>query len=59
MNGEDELGVEVDLRASYEIIEDLHLDLIAAYLFAGDATSLAGGNDEDPYEVGTRLSLRF
>ncbi len=53
-NGEDDLGVEVDLKASYQLIEGLNLDVVAAYLFAGDATG-----DEDPYEIGTRLSLSF
>ena len=59
VNGEDELGTEVDLRATYEIVENLNLDVVAAYLFAGDATSAAGKNDEDPFELGTRLSLSF
>ena len=59
VNGEDELGVEVDLRATYQLVENLNLDVVAAYLFAGDATSLAGKNDEDPFEIGTRLSLSF
>ena len=59
VNGEDELGVEVDLKATYQLIENLKLDVVAAYLFAGDATSLNGENDEDPFELGTRLSLSF
>jgi hypothetical protein len=55
-NGEDDLGIEVDLKATYAIMDNLNLDLVAAYLFAGDAT---GGGDEDPIEVGARLSLSF
>lgn len=55
-NGEDELGTEVDLVATYNIMDNLNLDLVGAYLFAGDAT---GGGDEDPYELGTRLSFSF
>jgi hypothetical protein len=58
-NGEDELGTEVDLRITYELVEGLNLDLVGAYLFAGDATSLDGSNDEDPYEIGAQLSLSF
>ena len=58
-NGEDELGVEVNLKATYMVMENLNLDLVAAYLFAGDATSVDGDNDEDPIEVGARLSLSF
>ena len=44
---------------TYQLIENLNLDVVAAYLFAGDATSLTGENDEDPFELGTRLSLSF
>lgn len=58
-NGEDELGFEVDLLATYQLVEGLNLDLVGAYLFAEDAVSLDGSNDEDPWEVGTRLSLSF
>ena len=58
-NGEDELGVEVNLKATYMVMDNLNLDLVAAYLFAGDATSESGDNDDDPIEVGARLSLSF
>ncbi len=56
---EDELGVEVDLRVDYQLVEGLNLALIGAYLFAGDATSLDGDNEENPYEVGFQTSLSF
>ena len=49
-----DLGFEIDLTASYAIMDNLKLDLVAAYLIAGDATG-----DEDPIEVGARLSLSF
>jgi hypothetical protein len=52
--GEDKLGNEFDLKATYKVMDNLNLDLIAAYLVAGDATG-----DEDPVEVGARLSLSF
>ena len=55
----DKLGTEIDIVVTYELIENLKLDLVGAYLFAGDATSVDGTNDEDPYEVGARLSLSF
>lgn len=59
-NDDDVLGVEVDLVATYQLVEGLNLDLIGAYLFADDATTAtADSNDEDPWEVGTRLSLSF
>eukprot|EP00767_Chilomastix_cuspidata_P007180 gnl/Chilomastix_cuspidata/7766.p1 GENE.gnl/Chilomastix_cuspidata/7766~~gnl/Chilomastix_cuspidata/7766.p1 ORF type:complete len:445 (-),score=-14.42 gnl/Chilomastix_cuspidata/7766:15-1349(-) len=51
---ENYLGTELDLSASYAVMENLNLDVVAAYLFAGDATG-----DEDPYEVGAQLSLSF
>ena len=58
--GNDELGTEVDLKATYKVMDNLNLDLVAAYLFAGDATAEADMvNEEDPVEVGARLSLSF
>ncbi len=61
VNGEDALGVEVDVKATYAIMDNLNLDLVAAYLFADDATraSSAVTNQEDPIEIGARLSLSF
>ena len=54
------LGVEVDLVATYQLVEGLNIDLVGAYLFADDATALDdGGNEDDPWEVGTRLSISF
>ncbi len=52
--GDSDLGFEVDVVATYALMDNLKLDLIGAYLFAGDATG-----DEDPIEVGARLSLSF
>lgn len=52
--GEDELGIEIDLKATYSIFDNLKLDVVAAYLIAGDAIG-----DEDPMEIGTQLSLSF
>lgn len=63
--GEDELGTEVDLKASYKLVEGLTLDVVGAYLFAGDATERGralggnGKNETNPYEFGTMLSLSF
>ena len=57
---EKELGLEVDLVATYQLIEGLSIDLVGAYLFADDATALDDtGNDDDPWEVGTRLQISF
>jgi len=52
--GDDELGTEIDLSASYALMDNLNLDVVAAYLMAGDATG-----DEDPMELGAQLSLSF
>jgi hypothetical protein len=57
--GEDELGFEVDLKATYQLIEGLNMDVVGAYLFAEDGVSTDGNNNDDPWEVGTRLSLSF
>jgi hypothetical protein len=56
--GDDELGTEIDVVFTYSLMKNLNLDLVAAYLFAGDAT-YKGANQEDPYEIGTQLSFRF
>lgn len=56
---ENELGIEVDVVLTYKLVDNLKIDLVGAYLFAGDATTLDSANDADPYEVGTRLSLSF
>lgn len=55
---EDYLGTEVDLILTYEIVKGLKMDLVGAYLFAGDAT-YKGPDNANPYELGTRLSLSF
>jgi hypothetical protein len=60
-NGNTDLGIEIDLKASYKVVENLNLDLIVAYLSAGDATVLAPSteNDGNPMEIGAVLSLSF
>ena len=56
---EKKLGVEGDLHINYQLVEGLNLELIGAYLWADDATSTDGNNDEDPYEIGFETSLSF
>lgn len=58
-NGEDKLGTELDLKATYMLIDSLKVEVVAAYLFADDATTGGADNDENPFEIGTRLSLSF
>jgi len=53
-NGNTDLGNEIDVKVSYAIMDNLNLDLIGAYLFAGDATG-----DDDPTEIGAQFSLKF
>lgn len=55
---ENQLGTEVDLKITYTLVPGLNLDLVGAYLFAGDAI-YKGKNDANPYEIGSRLSLNF
>ncbi|MDY0132802.1 MAG: hypothetical protein RBR53_09040 [Desulforegulaceae bacterium] len=56
---ENYLGTELDLSASYKIMDNLDLDLVAAYLFAGDATTEKAKNDKDPYQLAAQLSFSF
>jgi hypothetical protein len=57
---EKKLGTEVDLKVTYNLLENLNLEVVGAYLFADDATATdSDGNDDDPFEVGTRLSFSF
>lgn len=56
MYGETDLGIEFDAKMTYKVMDNLNLDLIAAYLLAGDATA---GGVADPVEIGARLSLSF
>lgn len=53
---EDDLGFEIDARLTTQLVEGLTLDLVAAYLSAGDAV---GAGEEDPIEVGAQMSLSF
>jgi hypothetical protein len=52
--GNDDLGTEIDAVLTYKLMENLNLDVVAAFLSAGDATG-----KEDPVEIGTQLSFRF
>jgi hypothetical protein len=52
------LGTEIDLRMTYELVRNLKLDLVGAYLFAGSAT-YDGTGDENPWEAVAQLSFSF
>ncbi|MBF0225959.1 MAG: hypothetical protein HQK76_10930 [Desulfobacterales bacterium] len=53
------LGTEIDLSLKYELVQNLNLDVVVAYLLAGDATTEKASNDANPLEVGAQLSLKF
>jgi hypothetical protein len=57
-NIDDELGWEANVRITYTLVKGLKLDLVGAYLFAGDGV-YNGPDDADPYEIGSQLSLSF
>jgi len=56
-----DLGTEVDLVASYTIVDNLKIDLIGAYLWAGDCItkSVDPNGTQNPIELATMLSLAF
>jgi hypothetical protein len=55
----DVLRTEIDLRMTYAVMKNLNLDLVAAYLFTGDATSGGVANEKNAYELGAQLSFSF
>jgi hypothetical protein len=68
--GDSDLGFEIDLVYTVNLIENLNLELVGAYLFAGDAVTADGfdfdldpalrqDNQDDPWILGTRLSFSF
>lgn len=52
--GDTDLGIELDGKLTYALMDNLNADFVLAYLFAGDATG-----DDDVFEGGVRLSLSF
>ncbi|HPR54990.1 MAG TPA: hypothetical protein PLT09_02725 [Deltaproteobacteria bacterium] len=58
-NGNTDLGTEIDLTANYKLLDNVTLDVVAAYLVAGDATTLESDDEADPLEIGTRISFGF
>lgn len=53
-----EIGHEFNLNMSHKIVDGLMLDLVAAYLIAGDAYSMRA-DDLDAIELGARLQWTF
>lgn len=56
---DESIGTEIDAKLTYELVEGLNLDLVAAYLFAGESVTFDHPDDANPYELGARLSLSF
>jgi len=56
--GDSYLGTELDGKLVYKIMDNLNLDLVAAYLFAGEATEQEP-DAANPWELGARISLSF
>jgi hypothetical protein len=56
-----DLGWELDLVATYTIVDNLKLDLIGAYLWAGDCItrSVDPNGSANPIELAAQLSLSF
>jgi len=52
----DDLGTEIDLKLTYNFLDNMTLDVIAAQLQAGEAT---GDGTKDPTEYGAQLSIAF
>ena len=50
-----DLGTEIDITVSYEMIKGLNVDMIAAYLISGQASEVK----ENPLGLGTQFSLDF
>lgn len=50
-----DLGTEIDITVSYEVIKGLNVDMIAAYLISGQASEAK----ENPLGLGTQFSLDF
>jgi hypothetical protein len=51
---EDELGLELDGKLTYNMMDNLKAEFVFAYLFAGDAVG-----PEDVMEGGVQFSLAF
>lgn len=57
--GDADIGNEVSLKLKGEVIDNLDLLLVGAYMVAGDAFNGGLADDEDPWELGALLSIKF
>jgi hypothetical protein len=54
-----DLGHELNLYLTQKVVDGLTLDLVAAYMFTGEAYNTATDGDDDVYELGARLQWNF
>jgi len=54
-----DVGHELDFYLTQGVVDGLTLDLVAAYMFAGDAYSSVSEDDDNVYELGARLQWNF
>jgi hypothetical protein len=57
-SGETDIGNEIDLKARWQVMKNMKLDLIGAYLIIGDAIKPAT-NDKNAMEGSIRVSLSY
>lgn len=57
--GNDDLGTEIDIKATYMLVDGLKLEVVYGFVSAGDALNETAGADEDPQELAARFSLSF
>lgn len=57
--GEKDLGTELDVVLTYKLLENMNLDIVGAYLFAGKATTANAAEEKNPYELGLRMQFTF
>lgn len=56
---ESDLGIELNTKCSIALVDGVKLDLLGAYLFAGDGFHGGGDDTTNPYEMAAELTLSF
>ena len=55
----DMYGTEINCIATYDVLDNLSLTLIGAYVFAGDGITEGVKNDQNPYTIISQLKVDF
>lgn len=58
-SGDDDVGNEIDVKATINLLKGLDLNLIGAYLIVGDAYKPATNDSSSAMELSAMLTLRF